>query len=86
MASFLRAQHWPDDSRIAILVKNSAGWIMADLAIWMAGYVSVPIYPVLTASSVKQIVAHSGALACFIGKLDNTAPLDGIPGKLRWDR
>ena len=70
IAAYLKAQGWPQGSTIAILGKNSAHWPMADFAIWMAGYVSVPIYPTLTAESVGQILEHSEAKACFIGKLD----------------
>ena len=81
-AAWLRAQGWPAGTRIALLGKNSAGWIMADLAIWMAGYVSVPLYPLQTAENVRQIVEHSGAAACFVGKLDDTAMLGGIADTL----
>lgn len=43
---------------------------MSDLAIWMAGYVSVPLYPTLARETIRQILAHSEARACFVGKLD----------------
>ena len=43
---------------------------MADLAIWMAGHVSVPIYPSLKARSVRQILEHCEAKACFLGATD----------------
>ena len=46
-------------SRIAIIGKNSPHWIMADLAIMMAGHVSVPIYPTVTAATLEQILLHS---------------------------
>ena len=66
--------------RVAILSKTCAHWIMTDLAIWMAGYVSVPIYPTLTAASVRQILEHSEARACFLGKLDDWPSMkSGIP-------
>src|SRR5437762_6768213 len=52
MAAWLESQDWEPGSHIAILSKNCAWWIMADLAIWMAGHVTVPIYPSLTAKSV----------------------------------
>jgi long-chain acyl-CoA synthetase len=45
MAAYLKAQDWEPGSRVAILSRNSAWWVMADLAIWMAGHVSVPVYP-----------------------------------------
>ena len=67
MAAYLKAQPWEPGSRVAILSKNCAWWIMADLAIWMSGHVSVPIYPSLRAQIVRQILEHSGAKACFVG-------------------
>ncbi|MES2684037.1 MAG: AMP-binding protein [Pseudomonadota bacterium] len=83
IAAYLKSQGWPAGSTVAILGKNSAHWIMADYAIWMAGYVSVPIYPTLTAESVRQILEHSEAKACFIGKLDGfEAMRPGIPAGL----
>ena len=73
----------PPGSRIGILGKNSAGWIMADLAIWMAGYVSVPLYPTLAADTVRQILEHSEARLLFVGKLDGWAGMKpGIPAGL----
>ncbi|TXH03488.1 MAG: AMP-binding acetyl-CoA synthetase [Nevskiaceae bacterium] len=83
MASYLRAQNWEPGSRIGILSKNCAWWIMSDLAIWMAGHVSVPLYPTLTAESVRQILEHSEAKACFIGKLDGWEQMKpGVPGSV----
>ncbi len=83
VAAYLKAQGWPPGSTVAILAKNSAHWIMADFAIWMAGHVSVPIYPTLTADSLRQILEHSEARACFIGKLDGWQQIRlGIPADL----
>ena len=70
MAAHLKSQGWPPGSTVAILSKNCAWWLMSDLAIWMAGYVSAPLYPTLAADTVRQILTHSEARACFIGKLD----------------
>ena len=80
MATYLKAQGWEPGSKIAILSKNCAWWLMSDLAIWMAGYVSVPLYPTLASETVGQILQHSDSKACFVGKLDgweNMKP--GIP-------
>ena len=84
VASWLKnqgeAQGWPQGSTVAILGKNSAHWILADLAIWMAGYVSVPIYPTFNGAALRYILQHSEARACFVGKLDETLALhDGVP-------
>lgn len=80
VARYLQSFGWEPGTRIAILSKNCAHWLMSDFAIWMAGYVSVPIYPTLTAASIRQILEHSDARACFVGKLDGWPDMEsGIP-------
>lgn len=82
MAAYLKSLDYPEKSQIAICSKNCAWWIMADLAIWFAGHVSVPIYPTLTADTVSYILEHSEAKLLFVGKLD-VAPwkemVGGVP-------
>ena len=83
IAAHLRSFGWEPGTRVAILSKNCAWWLLADYAIWIAGYVSVPVYPSLTAASVRQILQHSGARACFVGKLDDwEAMRPGIPDEV----
>ncbi|MGV3726385.1 AMP-binding protein [Hydrogenophaga sp.] len=80
MATHLQSQGWAPGSKVAILSKNCAWWMMSDLAIWMAGHVSVPLYPTLAAETVRQILTHSEAKACFIGKLDGWEGMKpGVP-------
>ena len=45
MAAALQQMQLPLHSNIGLLSKNCAHWIMCDLAIMMAGHVSVPLYP-----------------------------------------
>lgn len=79
-ASWLRALQLAPGSHIAIISKNCAHWIISDLAIWMAGHVSVPLYPNLTADSVCQVLEHAGVALVFVGKLDDwPAMAPGIP-------
>lgn len=83
VASYLRSLELPPQSHIALISKNCAHWIVTDLAIWMAGHISVPLYPNLTADSVRQILEHSEARAVFIGKLDDWESMrPGIPQNL----
>jgi long-chain acyl-CoA synthetase len=83
MAAYLKSQGWEPGAKVAILSKNCTWWIMSDLAIWMAGYVSVPLYPTLAADTVRQILTHSEAKACFIGKLDGWEHMKpGVPAGL----
>ena len=80
MATWLQSHGWPEGSRVAIIGKNSAHWILADLAILMAGYVSVPIYPTFNGEALGYILKHSEAKACFVGKMDEVANLQsGVP-------
>lgn len=80
VAGHLKAQGWEPGSRVAILSRNCAWWMMADLAIWMAGHVTVPVYPSLRAQTIRQIVEHSDAKACFLGATDETeAAVLGLP-------
>ncbi|WP_085610696.1 MULTISPECIES: AMP-binding protein [unclassified Pseudomonas] len=82
-AHWLRSREWPPGSHIALISKNCAHWIIADLAIWMAGHVSVPLYPNLTAESVNQVLTHSESVLAFIGKLDDWPGMSaGIPAGL----
>lgn len=80
MAAHLKGLGLPDKSNIALFSKNTAWWILADLAIWMAGHTSVPLYPTLTAETIRQILEHSEAKLIFVGKLDGFAAMEpGIP-------
>ncbi|MFT3954137.1 MAG: AMP-binding protein [Piscinibacter sp.] len=83
MAAHLQSFGFPKGSRIAILSKNCAHWLMSDWAIWMAGHVSVPLYPTLAAETIRQILVHSESRLVFVGKLDGwDAMKPGVPAAL----
>ncbi len=70
----------PKGSNIGIVSKNTAHWIMSDLAIMMSGNVSVPFYPTLQANQLREVLTHSGCKVLFVGKLDDWESMkDGIP-------
>ncbi len=71
IASGLLAQGFEKGDRIAIFAKNSAEWFITDLAIMMAGMISVPIYATASTSTIQHVMNHSGARAVFVGKLDS---------------
>ncbi len=100
IAAALKAMNLPPHSKIALLSKNCAQWIMADLAIWMSGHITVPLYPTISAHTIRQILDHSESVAIFVGKLDEydaqrsgipdhvqkiSFPFYGINEGLRWD-
>jgi len=71
IASALKNFNFPPQSKVALLSKNCAHWVMADIAIMMAGHVSIPIYPTLQAKTIEHILNHSDSKAIIVGKLDD---------------
>jgi long-chain acyl-CoA synthetase len=83
MAAYLQGLGLPAGSKIALISKNCAHWMMTDWAIWMAGFVSVPLYPTLAAETIRQILEHSEARLLFVGKLDGWNGMKpGVPAGL----
>lgn len=83
MAAALQRMGLGTEDKVCILSKNCAHWIMADLAIAMAGCIAVPLYPNITPEAINEIILHSESKAIFVGKLDNPAYLrQGIPDHL----
>ena len=84
MASYLRSLNLPPESKIAIISKNCAHWIMSDLAIMMAGHVSVPLYPTIPAELIRYCLEHCEAKVAFIGKLDTwDKQRSGLPDNVK---
>jgi hypothetical protein len=67
MASHLGSLGSERGARIAILSKNNAHFIMAELAIWMAGFTTVAIFPNENPKTISYILDHSDARLLFIG-------------------
>ena len=83
MAAHLNSLELPEKSHICIFSKNTAWWIIADLAIWMSGHVSIPLYSTLTAETIGQILEHSESKLIFVGKLDGFEAMEpGIPADM----
>ncbi len=83
IAAHLQSLGLKPGDKVALISKNTAWWMMADWAIWVAGYVSVPLYPTLAAETIRQILSHSEAKLLFVGKLDGWAGMKpGIPAGL----
>ncbi len=101
VAAALIALDLPQGSRVAILSKNCAEWFITDLAIMMAGHISVPIYFTASNDTISYILEHSGSKAIFLGKLDNMSsqlsaipenitrlsfPYEIAPNSIRWEQ
>ncbi|WP_160109814.1 AMP-binding protein [Pseudomonas izuensis] len=70
MAAYLSSLALPTGSSIAILGRNSAHWVIADLAIWMAGHVSVPLYPTMSTDGMAHVLEHANVRLAFVGRID----------------
>ena len=83
MAAHMQSLGLQPGDKVALLSKNTAHWLMTDFAIWMGGFVSVPLYPTLSAGTIRQILEHSEAKLLFVGKLDGWEGMKpGIPAGL----
>lgn len=70
MVSALKKEGLQKGDHIGIYSKNCYHWILADLAIHMGGFVSVPYYASLPKEQLKTVIGLSDLKALFVGKLD----------------
>jgi long-chain acyl-CoA synthetase len=101
IAAALQDMDLEPGSRIGISGVNTAHWLMADLAIALAGHVSVGLYPKQAPEAVSYILGHSETKAMFVGPMPDAKefmgalpdgvktiafPYDGLPDcDARWD-
>ena len=71
LATGLKSLGLKKGSHIGLVSKNCREWIIADLAIIMAGYVSVPFFPNLKSTEIKSLIEFGEVSALFVGKLEN---------------
>lgn len=84
MATALKAMGFPEGSAIAISGRNTAHWFLADMAISMAGYISVGLYPKQAKSAVEYILAHCDAKAVFIGPMQDAREFEeSLPAHIK---
>lgn len=70
VAASLQSLNLNPGDHVAILSKNCAEWFIVDLAIMMAGLVSVPIYFTAGQDTISYVLEHGDCKAIFVGKLD----------------
>lgn len=80
MATALEGLGLQKGDHVAIYSKNCYHWILADLAIMMGGYASVPLYASLPKEKLAEVLKISDAKAVFLGKLEEWGDkADAIP-------
>ena len=84
LATGLKSLNLREGAHIGIYSKNCREWIISDLAIVMAGYVSVPFFPSLNGKELAYIMDYGDVDALFIGKIETWDQIkddlpDGMP-------
>ncbi len=75
--AYLRSLELPPQSKIAMISKNCAHFFMAELGVWMAGHVTVALYPTLDEQTITYILDHSDAKMLIVGKVDGWDEMKG---------
>lgn len=70
LASGLKSLNLREGAHIGIYSKNCREWVISDLAIVMAGYVSVPFFPTLNGKELAYIMDYGDVDALFLGKIE----------------
>ena len=70
LAAGLKSLNLREGAHIGIYSKNCREWIISDLAIVMAGYVSVPFFPSLNGKELAYIMDYGDVDALFVGKIE----------------
>jgi long-chain acyl-CoA synthetase len=78
LATFIRRQGYPAGSSIGIWSSNSKDWVIVDLAIMLAGHISVPLYPGQDVKSARYIFEHSACKMVFLGQFDHAKDADAV--------
>ena len=71
LSTGLKSMGLPEKSHIGLVSKNCREWIIADLAISMAGHISVPFFPTLKSYEIEKLLDFGDVNALFVGKLEN---------------
>lgn len=100
LAARINTYRYPKGTKIAILSKNTAEWVITDIGIMLSGNISVPIFATAGKDTIKFVLAHAECPMMFIGKLDSNKavkeasfdelvtvglPYEDIEAKIAWE-
>lgn len=78
VASWLEQRYGKGGSVIAILSRNRAHWMLADMAITASGHVSVPLFTTLLPDTAEFILKLSEARVLVVGESGNWSEIKNI--------
>lgn len=84
VAAWLESEHNSAGVQCAILSRNRAHWILADMAIIASGNVSVPLFTTLPADTAEYILNFAEVGVLFLGESDNWKQISAVvPGHVQ---
>ena len=82
LATGLKSLGLRENAHIGLISKNCREWIIADLAIVMAGYISVPFFPTLNAKEINTLLTFGDVDLLFAGKVEDwEEQKEGVPDR-----
>jgi len=83
LATGLQSLGLREKAHIGLISKNCREWIIADLAILMSGYISVPFFPNLSSDEINNLVTFGEVDTLIVGKIETWDELQkGIPNSI----
>ena len=83
LATGLQSLGLREKAHIGLISKNCREWIIADLAILMAGHISVPFFPNLSSDEINNLVTFGEVDILIVGKIETWDELQkGIPDSI----
>lgn len=70
-AAWLEQRYGADQTNVALLSRNRAHWMLADLATVASGNVTIPLFTTLAASTAKYILEFTEARVLILGEAEN---------------
>ena len=70
LANGLKSLKLKPNAHIGLISKNCREWIIADMAIMMAGYISVPFFPSLKGKELNFLLDYGDVDLLFVGKIE----------------
>ncbi|MDN3638689.1 AMP-binding protein [Simiduia curdlanivorans] len=80
VAGFIASRELEPGARIGLVASNCAEWMVIDLAIMLAGHVSVPLYAAQDLNSGRYILDHAEVSLVFIGRFAHETQADELFG------
>jgi long-chain acyl-CoA synthetase len=84
LATWLKKQCPKENAHISVVSKNCREWLIADIAIMMAGFVSVPFYANLSGEQLREVIELGDIDLVLFGKVEGWDDMKtGIPTNMK---